>query len=226
MIVYGKQVVFYIIEKHKELIEEVYLAKELDKKTFSIFANLGIKIIKLDEKKAQSLAQGGNHQGFLLRIKEFDFCSTMDLKSKNLVVFLDEITDVGNIGAIARTAYALGVGVLVISGLNDIKMNNIIRASSGAALDLPIFNCLSALDLLNDLKMSGYEIICADMNGENLSNFAKNDSKKVLILGSEGKGVNKKILQRANRKVKIEMQNEFDSLNVSAAAAILMYGLL
>ena len=50
--------------------------------------------------------------------------------------------------------------------------------------------------------------------------------KKVLILGSEGKGVNKKISQRATQKIKIEMKNGFDSLNVSAAAAILMYGLI
>lgn len=226
MIVYGKQVIFYIIEKHRNLIEEVYLAKELDKKTFSIFANLGVKIIKLDERKAQSLAQGGNHQGFLLKIKEFEFCSIDELKSKSFIVFLDEITDVGNIGAIARSAYALGAGAVVVSGINEIKMNNIIRTSSGAALDIPVYNCLGALDLLNDLKMSSYELICADMNGENLSNFVKSDSKKVLILGSEGKGVNKKILQRTNKQVRIEMKNSFDSLNVSAAAAILIYGLI
>ncbi len=226
MIVYGKQVVFYIIEKHKNLIEEVYLAKELDKKTFSIFANLGIKIIKLDERKAQSLAQGGNHQGFLLKIKEFEFCALEDLKSKNFILFLDEITDVGNIGAIIRSAYALGAGGVIISGLSEPKMNNIVRASSGAALDLPIFNCANALDLLNDFKMSSFELICADISGEDLKTCTKTEAKKVLILGSEGKGVNKKITQRATQKIKIDMKNGFDSLNVSAAAAILMYGLI
>ncbi|HIP60630.1 MAG TPA: 23S rRNA (guanosine(2251)-2'-O)-methyltransferase RlmB, partial [Campylobacterales bacterium] len=109
MIVYGKQIFFYIAEKHPDLIEEIYLAKEVDKKLFSKVNGLGKKIIKLDTMKAQSLARGGNHQGFLLKIKYIEYAEITDLKKEDFLLVLVGLTDVGNIGAIIRSAYALGV---------------------------------------------------------------------------------------------------------------------
>ena len=67
MIVYGKQIVLYIAKNHPDIVEEVYLAKEVDKKLFSKIAKLNKKIIRPDYQKAQGLARGGNHQGFLLK---------------------------------------------------------------------------------------------------------------------------------------------------------------
>ena len=64
MIIYGKQVVLYVLKNHPNIIEEVMFSKEIENKTFNQFLTLSKKIIKLDNKKAQSLAQGGNHQGF------------------------------------------------------------------------------------------------------------------------------------------------------------------
>lgn len=226
MLVYGKQVVFYILENHRDLIEEVMFAKEVDKKIFNSFAKLDVKISKIDERRAQGLSQSGNHQGFLLQIKDFDFATLSDIKKKNFIVFLDEITDVGNIGAIVRSSYALGAGAVIISGFNELKMQNIIRTSSGAALDMPIVHIKHALDAINELKMQDYDLIATDTEGKSLKNFESTNTKKVLILGSEGKGVNKKIIERSTHKVKIQMKNGFDSLNVSAAAAILIYGLI
>ncbi|XPV52782.1 MAG: RNA methyltransferase substrate-binding domain-containing protein [Halarcobacter ebronensis] len=71
MIIYGKQVVLYVLDKHPDLIEEVMFSKELEPKLFKRFAKLDKQIIKLDNKKAQSMARGGNHQGFFLRLKRF-----------------------------------------------------------------------------------------------------------------------------------------------------------
>ncbi|MCR6593161.1 RNA methyltransferase substrate-binding domain-containing protein, partial [Campylobacter insulaenigrae] len=65
MIVYGKQVFFYILEKHKDKINEIFLAKECEKSEFTKITKCSKKIKKLDFKNAQSLARGGNHQGFL-----------------------------------------------------------------------------------------------------------------------------------------------------------------
>lgn len=62
MIIYGKQIVLYVLEKHPQLIEEIFLSKEIDKKLFTRFAKLDKKIHKLDNQKAQALAKGGNHQ--------------------------------------------------------------------------------------------------------------------------------------------------------------------
>ena len=63
MIIYGKQVVLYALKRHASLIQEIYVAKEWDKQSFKIFSASKKPILRLDPKKAQALAHGGNHQG-------------------------------------------------------------------------------------------------------------------------------------------------------------------
>ncbi len=227
MIVYGKQVVLYILEKHPQLIEEVLFSKECDKKIFSKFLKLGKKIIKLDNKKAQALAHGGNHQGFFLKLKEFSFNKIDEIKKLNFIIVLDGLTDVGNIGAITRTAYSLGVDGIVASGVKSLNETGLIRTSAGAMLDLPFALYPNSLDLANELKQSGFTLIGATMDGVDLKQYAKIDStdKVALFLGSEGEGLSGKIRKKLDLKASIKMHNEFDSLNVSVAAGILIYTL-
>lgn len=220
MIVYGKQTVFYIVENHPEKIEEVYLAKEVDKKLFSKLAKLGKKIIKLDPKKAQAYAKGGNHQGFLLKISDLDFTPFSLIKDSNFLLVLTALSDVGNIGAIVRTAYALGVDGIVISGVKSINLEGIIRTSAGAALDMPIALMSDTKSLVNELGQLGFQRVAADMSGEDIRE-CKFSGKRALLLGSEGEGIPKRVLKSCDKIVKIKMDREFDSLNVSVATAIL-----
>jgi 23S rRNA (guanosine2251-2'-O)-methyltransferase len=219
MVIYGKQIFLYTLKKHPHLIEEVFLAKEVDKKLFSEITALGKKIIKLDPKKAQALSKGGNHQGFLLRIKEFTYSDITEAKRGDFVVVLNSITDVGNIGAIVRSAYALGVDSLIVSAMGSLKMETIIRSSSGAAFDMPIVLYKDTKSLLNELKQVGFTIYGADMSGIDVRKV-EFSNKKALLLGSEGEGVPKSLLKKCDEVIKIEMQRDFDSLNVSTAAAI------
>ena len=219
MIVYGKQIFFYIVEKHPELIEEIYLAKDLDKKLFSKVNNLGQKIIRLDTMKAQALARGGNHQGFLLKIKYIEYAEITDLKKEDFLLVLVGLTDVGNIGAIIRSAYALGVKGVVISG-TKINLEGIVRSSVGTLLDMPVALFSDTATLVNELKQLGFKTYAADMNGEDVRDVTFSD-KKVLLMGSEGAGLPNRIIKACDTKIKIAMDNEFDSLNVSVAAAIL-----
>ena len=220
MIVYGKQIVFYIAKNHPDLIEEVYLAKEVDKKLFSQIAKLNKKIVKLEFKKAQGLARGGNHQGFLLKIKDIEFAPLSQLKKDDFLLVLVGLTDVGNIGAIIRSAYALGVDGVVISGVKSANLEGIIRSSVGAVLDMPVAPFSDTMTLLNELSQLGFQRVVADMKGEDIRDveFSK---RKVLLVGSEGEGVPNRVLKSCDKVVKIEMSREFDSLNVSVATAIL-----
>lgn len=219
MIVFGKQVFFYILTRHKHCIEELYLAKELDKKSFHLIAKSGFKINKLDFKAAQALARGGNHQGFLLCVKDFEFCPLSELKKDEFVAMFCGVSDVGNIGAMARTAYAFGVDSLIISG-KSVAMDAVVRSSSGAALDMKIHLAQDILSTLNELKQVGFKLYASAKGGKspNELNFK---GKKLLIMGSEGFGLTNKIIAKCDECVGIEMKNDFDSLNVSAAFAIL-----
>lgn len=227
MIIYGKQIVLHVLDKHPHLIEEVLFSKEIDKKIFSKFLKLGKKVIRLDNKKAQALAQGGNHQGFFLRLKEFEYSDISEIKEKNFILVLDGLTDVGNIGAIARSAYSLGVDAIVASNVKTLNNSGLIRTSSGAMLDIPFALYPNTLDLANELKQCGFALIGATMDGTDLKKYGKIDEsdKVALFLGSEGKGLSKKVEKKLDLKVSIGMQHDFNSLNVSVAAGILIYNL-
>lgn len=221
MIVYGKQVFFYIVKKHPELVEEIYLAKEIEPKLFESIRRLGKKVIRVDAKKAQALAQGGNHQGFLLKVRPFEFLALEACKAHDFLVLLFGVTDVGNIGSIIRTAYSLGVGAVVICGIKSISLEGVARTSSGALFDMPCALAPNALDLLNELKQAGFVLYGATMQGEDIDSVA-GAQKRALVLGSEGEGIPKRVLAKLDKKVAIPMERDFDSLGVSAAAAILI----
>ncbi|HFU75655.1 MAG TPA: 23S rRNA (guanosine(2251)-2'-O)-methyltransferase RlmB [Arcobacter sp.] len=226
MIVYGKQIVTSIIEKYPQKVKQVFLTKELEKKEFKKFMDLGVKIIKPDNKKAQSLARGGNHQGYLLEIDEFEFIDFHYLKKEKFILVLDGLTDVGNIGAIIRSAYALGVNGVIICGFKQIDMAPIIRTSAGAALEMPIAFAQNSADIANELKMVDFTLAGADAKGYDVKTVERSKSQKIaLFLGSEGKGLSKKVQNKLDIKLSIHMENNFDSLNVSVAAGILIYSL-
>ncbi len=225
MIVYGKQIALYILQHHPDMIQEVLFSKQIDKKLFSQFAKLNKPITVVDNKKAQSLAKGGNHQGFFLDIQELEFRPLKSAKSFESVLILDEITDVGNIGAIIRTAYSFGYDAVILTGVQNINMPAVIRSSSGAALDIPLILMKNPLDVVNELKQFGFTLYGAHMQGIDLKDLSQVASKYALIMGSEGRGLHPKLMQKLDTKVSIGMANQFDSLNVSVAAGVLMYSL-
>lgn len=221
MIVYGKQIFFYIVQKHRELIRAVYVTKQLDTSVYQELRRLNVPIRRIDNKKAQALSRGGNHQGFLLEIEEYRFTPFENVKDERFLVILYNITDVGNIGSLVRTAYALGVDGVVVTGLKQLQMSGVIRRSSGAALDMPIALETNLLQVMKELQDRAFHIYGATMEGEDIRKVATH-TPKALLLGSEGEGLPKKALERCDTLVKVVMRRDFDSLNVAAAGAILI----
>ncbi len=214
MIVYGKRVVEYIIQKHPGIVKEILIAKKLNKNELKKFSKFKVKFI--DNKTAQKLSHSGNHQGFFAKI-EFT-PQEWDIVGDKILV-LDNVTDMGNIGAIVRTAYALGIDLLIITGIKELKWDRVIRTSAGAALDMKIITFQNILELLNILKTKKYHLIGADLGGE--CRPSKKE-KIALIMGNEGEGLSKRVKEKLDEILTIEMKREFDSLNVSVAAAILI----
>jgi len=221
MIIYGKQVCLYAL-KHKEAyIKTVYVAKKniLPQELFHKYHN---KIKFLEEKWAQSMAKGGNHQGILLEMNVYKQADFSAIKKSSFIIILDGLTDVGNIGAIVRSAYALGADAIISAGVRHLNFAAIARSSSGALLDMPFMITPNILDNMNELAQVGFTFYGADMQGANIEDIEVS-SKRVLVMGSEDKGISKKVSGKINQKISIEMRHAFDSLNVSAAAAILIH---
>jgi len=144
------------------------------------------------------------------------------MKQSDFIVVLDGLTDVGNIGAIVRSAYALGAEGVIATGVKQLNFAVIARSSSGALLAMPFRIQHNIADVLHELGQVGFTSYGAAMEGEAIEHvtFAP---KRLLLLGSEGKGLSKKARAKLDQTVSIEMKHAFDSLNVSAAAAILIH---
>ena len=214
MIIYGKRVVEYIIQKHPEIVKEVLIAKKLNKNELKKFKNFKLRFI--DNKLAQKLSKNSNHQGFFAKI-EFT-PQKWDIIGDKILI-LDNITDMGNIGAITRTAYSLGIDLMIITGIKNLKWDRVIRTSAGAAIDMKIITFQNILELINILKTKGYFLIGADLGGK-----CKPSKKEkiAIIMGNEGEGLTKRVKEKLDEILTIEMKREFDSLNVSVAAGILI----
>jgi len=221
MIIYGKQVCLHALQKHEANIKTVYIAKKgiLPQKLFE--ANRD-KVKFLEERWAQKMSKGGNHQGILLEMEPLAYSDLRSLKKERFILVLDTLTDTGNIGAIVRSAYALGVDGIIATGVKNLHIPAIVRTSSGALLEMPFVIVPNILDVLSELKQVGFKVYGAATDGETLDNCQFSE-KRVLVLGSEGEGLSKRAKSKIDETVSIEMKHEFDSLNVSAAAAILIH---
>lgn len=220
MVVYGKQIVELIAWSYPELIEEVYLSKTIDTKFFNRLKSLNKPLLRVDNKKAQALARGGNHQGYFLKIQPLVPLELSAIKTFDFIVVLCGISDVGNLGSITRSACALGADAIIFCELKELKQEGIIRTSVGALLSIPFGVIFNTLEVINELKMADFTLYGTDLKGENTHQFAS--KKKALFLGNEANGLSKRILAKMDNILTLPMKRGFNSLNVGCAGAILM----
>lgn len=221
MLIYAKQPIYHVIKRHPKKIKTLYLAKEIDKKEYTTLMRMGLNIKRIPSDAAGAMCKNASHQGFLADVEDYKLHNYKDFLDFNFVVVLAALSDVGNIGAIIRSAYALGAEAVVACGVKSLPLEAITRTSTGALYDMPFAIENNIHDVLNDLKMSGFTTYGADMNGVDIRavDVAK---RRVLVLGSEGDGLSQRVVSKLDKVVSIKMSHDFDSLNVSAAAAILM----
>jgi len=221
MLIYAKQPIYYLINKYPQKIKKLYLAKEIEKKEYSRLMKMGFEIKRIPNEAAQKMCKNASHQGFLAEVDDIALQPYDFFLDKKFVLVLSGLTDIGNIGAIVRSAYALGVNAIIACGVKTLPLEHIVRTSTGALYDMPFAIENNIHDVLNDFKMSGFTSYGADMNGQDIRE-TRIDKKKILVLGSEGEGLTSRVVSKLDCAVSIKMRNEFDSLNVSVAAGILM----
>ncbi len=221
MLIYAKQPIYYLLEHHPERIRTLYLAKEIDKKEYARLMKTGIEIKRIPNEAAVKMAHGASHQGFLAEVEDIVLRDYREFLELDFILVLAGLTDVGNIGSLVRTGYALGVDAIVATGVSKLSLEGIARVSTGALFDMPFAITKKIYDLLNDLKTSGFTIFGADMGGEDIRHVHP-PKKRALVLGSEGEGLPKRIRGKLDKVVSIKMKHSFDSLNVAVAGAILI----
>jgi 23S rRNA (guanosine2251-2'-O)-methyltransferase len=221
MLIYAKQPIYYLINHYPNKIKTLYLAKELDKKEYSRLMKMNFEIKRIPNEAAVKMSKNANHQGFLAEVDDYKLHDFKTFLEKDFVLVLAGLTDVGNIGAIVRSAYALGVDAIVACGIKRLNMEPLLRTSTGALFDMPFAVEHNIHNVLNDFKMSGFTSYGADMGGIDIRK-AEIEKKRVLVLGNEGEGLTSRVSSKLDTIVSIAMAHDFDSLNVSVAGAILM----
>ena len=221
----------------KDLVKILYIKNPLSKREKEIIKLAERKKIKIkivDKKEIESII--GKVYSIIAEVEENaeigidSFLDktllSKDLKEKRkpLIFILDSITDVNNLGAIVRNAYFFGVAGIIIPKDNSAKVNEkVYEISQGAAYHLPIFTETNLNRILEKMKDKGFWIYYASEKGEiPLENF-KFDSPTAIILGNEHNGVRETIKKNSDGSVVINSLNDFDSLNVSSASAIIGY---
>ena len=143
----------------------------------------------------------------------------------NKVLILDDIQDPGNLGTIIRSAVAFSFDTIILSKKTvDLYNSKVIRASQGLIFHINII-IDNILDKINLLKNNSYEIIGTRVDvGEDIKNINAGD-KLALIMGNEGNGVSKEVLEQCTKYAHIKMNDACESLNVGVATSIMLYEL-
>ena len=182
--------------------------------------------IKYEEKTKLDALAKNNHQGVILEIGDYNYCSIDDIignKDTCKIVILDHLEDPHNLGAIVRTVEASGIDGIVLPLNRSVSVNEtVMKTSVGTLYDVKICQVTNLNNTIKYLKKNGFWIYGADMNGESYENITFSP-KSCLVIGNEGNGIARIVRESCDYIVSIPMYGKVNSLNASVAAGILIY---
>jgi 23S rRNA (guanosine2251-2'-O)-methyltransferase len=227
MIIFGTNPVLEALRSHPERIHYIGVARGVNtQRVFDAAKKAGVPVRVLPPEQVDRLAGGGVHNGVVADVSEAayaDFEEIVAREETNFVLILDGITDPQNFGAILRVADGFGVNAVVIPQHESVGLTPAaVKASAGASEWVPVAQVTNLARTIEELKKRHYWIYAASANGEPPSAIDFT-GKVALVLGSEGKGIRRNVLEHCDRTVTIPMLGRVDSLNVASAAAVLCY---
>lgn len=232
MIIYGRNPVIEALRAQKN-IEKVLIAHDSHPphQVIKLCQKRGIKLQKVPRKKIEELAGTKKTQGILAIISPISYVPDTELykevmERKSFLLVLDHITDPQNVGNLLRTCEVLGgVGAILPKDRSSPINETVVKASAGAVFHLRISKVPSLQRSLETFKNMGGWIIVIEKGGKDIRNVSLT-TPCALVLGSEGEGVSKSVMERADVVVSIPMRGNVTSLNVSSAGAIAMWELV
>lgn len=225
----GRNAVRELLEAAPKRIDGIFVRKgQRDAKVQEIVALADenrIKVQFVDDMFLRRLF-AGTHQGVVAVTAAVEYADLDTLIASvadaplPVLLALDQVQDPGNMGAIARTAWALGAAGLLVPRHGGAYIGSgAMRASAGALHHLPVARVTNMSQALDACAEAGLNILCADSEGENL-NTAVIHMPAVLVMGGEEKGVRHGVSKHCQQRLAIPLRRTFDSLNVAQAAAI------
>ncbi len=180
------------------------------------------------EQLAKLIGEDSVHQGIAIDARPLPEKSLEDIiensaESSSLLV-LDQVTDPHNIGAILRSCAVFGIDALVLTERHSPKVTGVLaKIASGALEKVPLIYIGNMVQALNQMKKCGYWISGLAEEGDQFAHQMKFDGKTALVMGAEGSGLRRMTRETCDILVKLPTSDTFSTLNVSNAAAIILY---
>jgi len=232
-LIYGIRSVKEAIESEKSL-NRVYIQRGLKgASAFDLIKTLNKKEIEISYVPIEKINRftHKNHQGVVATIAPIKFLSIDQLskivekkKDSCQILILDQISDVRNFGAIVRTSECAGLDCIIIQSSGSAPVNgDTIKTSSGAVFNVPICKVSHIKDAIFLLKQLNIKIYGATEKAKKNIYQADFKSSQAIIMGSEGKGLSKSIIDLCDELIKIPLLGKIESLNVSVACGTILY---
>ena len=231
--IFGMRTIIEAINSGKE-IEKILIKKglqgELYHELMDLVHQMQIPIQLVPVEKIDRVTRK-NHQGILAFISPIFYQNIEEIIPRlyeegktALILILDELTDVRNFGAIARSAEVAGVHAIIIPEKGSAQINaDAIKTSAGALHLIPVCRTKSLLNVVKYLKNSGLKIVSATGKGEKFYYDIDMRDPVAIILGSEDLGIEAGLLKVSDEWAKIPQHGQIQSLNVSVAAGIMVF---
>ncbi len=232
-LIIGKKAIIEAIRQGKNL-ERIYLQNNLKSEDVSEIRTLAehhqIPIHKVPVEKLNGF-NITNHEGCVGLIAKVQYQNLQDVISfiveqgeTPLFLMLDGITDIRNIGGIARSAYCMGVHAIIIPEKGIASLNeDAVTTSAGALEKIAICRVSSLMKAVDELHLNGIRVLASEMNATLALSEVDFSQPCAIVMGAEDRGISTSLLKICDDQIRIPMPGDFESLNVSVATGIILY---
>ncbi|HEX2683443.1 MAG TPA: 23S rRNA (guanosine(2251)-2'-O)-methyltransferase RlmB [Ferruginibacter sp.] len=232
-LVIGRKAVIEAMKTGKQL-ERIYLQSNVHGEIVDEIKSLAEKtqtpINKVPVEKLNNF-NVSNHEGCLGLVAKVQYQDLQDVISHvvdngavPLFLILDGVTDIRNIGGIARSAYCFGVNAIIIPDKGVGALNeDAVLTSAGALEHLAVCRVNSLMKAVDDLHLNGIKVFASEMKASKKTYDCNFTEPCAIVMGGEEKGIYPALMKICDEKFQIPMTGDFDSLNVSVATGIILY---
>ena len=233
--IYGKNAIIEALEANNREFNKILIANNARadikiEKIKQLASNLGIVFQFVAPQKLNQIEPDGRHQGVIAQISPVKYVEFEDFIEQNQnketsVVILDGVEDSHNVGAIIRSCVCAGIKGIILPSRRGVLINSTVeKTSAGAINHISIIKVNSLVNAVQKLKENDYWVIASDHHAkDNYYEVDYTNMNFALIMGAEHSGISKSLLKLSDFQVKIPMLTNFNSLNVSNAAAIILF---
>ncbi len=231
---WGRNSVLELLASGRE-IDKIYVQKNASEGSIKVIVGKAvarrIPVVEVDRAKLDGMAGGGAHQGVAAGVPETAYATMDELFAaaeekgeKPFFILCDGINDPHNLGAVIRTAECAGAHGIIIPKHRSVSITSTVaKSSAGAVFRIPIARVGNMASAVAELQSRGVWVYALEANGQPYFGQNFNDSAVAFVLGSEGEGVSRIVKEKSDFVLSIPMHGQLNSLNVSAAAAVIMF---